>query len=187
MQKWIHIDEQYLQQLRAIEPRIPYSEYGKDKFKPFFGVLFEIEDLSYVTQVSSPKKRHFSMTNQKDFKKIYDLNTSQLLCVVNLNYMFPIPTALIEEVRYKDIDKYRSFKTEKEKSYYISLLKKELNFINRQNLEKDALYLYHLKYSKPFDTISKRCFDFKKLEIVARQLLNNMPTIEPIFHHVDIL
>lgn len=40
---------------------------GSDKYKPFFGVLFETDNLYYVTQVSHPQKRHQKMTQQKDF------------------------------------------------------------------------------------------------------------------------
>lgn len=72
------------------------------------------------------------MNNQKCFKKIFDKN-GKLICVVNLNYMFPIPTKLIEDVKYKNIDKYRTFKNSSEKSQYISLLKRELSIINSMN------------------------------------------------------
>ena len=47
--KWINVDEKYLDYLRSIEHRIPMTDYGSDKYKPFFGVLFEIDNLYYVT------------------------------------------------------------------------------------------------------------------------------------------
>lgn len=169
MMKWIYIDERYLKQLREIEPRIPLSEYGKDKFVPFFGALFEKGELSYVTQVFSPKPRHHRINNQKDFKKIYDQN-NRLLCVVNLNYMFPIPTRLLEYVEYKNIDHYRLFNSELDKSNYIKLLEKELAIINTMDLSSDAINLYHLRYEKPNDSVSKRCFDFKYLEEFAKNI-----------------
>lgn len=168
MKKWTYIDEKYLAQLRSIEPRIPFSNYGCDKFKPFFGVLFTVNNLSYVTQVSSPKPKHKHINNQKDFKKIY--KNGRLICVVNLNYMFPIPTKLLVDVKYKDIDKYRKFNNNKERSKYISLLKDELSIINQMNIEKDAKALYQLKNNYPEDTISKRCLDFKQLEIIANTI-----------------
>ena len=33
---WIDIDDKYLDYLREFEKRIPYSDYGTDKMKPFF-------------------------------------------------------------------------------------------------------------------------------------------------------
>ena len=55
---WLVIDEKYLDYLRETENRIPFSDYGKDKYKPFFGILFETEDFYYVTQISHPQRRH---------------------------------------------------------------------------------------------------------------------------------
>ena len=43
--KWINVDENYLDYLRNVEPRIPRTDYGSDRYKPFFGVLFEAGDL----------------------------------------------------------------------------------------------------------------------------------------------
>ena len=71
MQNWVVVEEAYLDYLRAAEPRIPFSDYGTDKLKPFFGTLFEVGDLVYVTQVSHPKPRHAKMKNSLDFHKIY--------------------------------------------------------------------------------------------------------------------
>jgi len=38
------------------ERRIPFSYYGEDKFKPFFGSLFEVEDIVYVVSFKKKKK-----------------------------------------------------------------------------------------------------------------------------------
>lgn len=46
--EWLVIDEKYLNYLRDKESRIPKSDYGNDKYKPFFGVLFETDILSIV-------------------------------------------------------------------------------------------------------------------------------------------
>ena len=170
MKKWVYIDEKYLNGLRRIESRIPYSDYGNDKFKPFFSPLFQIGELSYVTQVSSPKDRHRYLNEQKDFKKIYDLNNN-LMSVINLNYMFPVPTSILKTVNYRDIDQYRTFKNDDEKSAYIQLLRLELSIINSKNFDQDAKYIYNLKYDKPNNVISRRCLDFKSLEIFAKEYL----------------
>ena len=59
--KWYTVEEDFLTYLRNYESRIPNIDYGDDKFKPFFGKLFEIGDLVYITQVSHPKSRHYTI------------------------------------------------------------------------------------------------------------------------------
>lgn len=180
MQNWLILDEKYLDDLRtSVEPRIPHMDYGKDKLKPFFGVLFEKDDLYYVTQVSHfNQSKHAFMKNAMDFRKIYI--PSKILggqdipaCVVNLNYMFPIPKSLVKNLEYKDITMYRTFKSEQEKSKYIDLLRSELKAINAMNIEDMAKKLYNLKSEHPENRVSLRCFDFAKLEQYAQSCLNN--------------
>ena len=123
--KWINVNEKYLDYLREIEKRIPRTNYGTDKYKPFFGILFEVDDLYYVTQVSHPQERHKKLKQQKDFYKIFDpKNPKRLIAVVNLNYMFPIPKTQTTPFIKKNIHTYRTFISEKDKSKYIDLLQK---------------------------------------------------------------
>lgn len=144
------IDESYLDYLRKYEHRIPKSNYGTSNLKPFFGKLFEKGDLVYVTQISHAKKRHEKMKNSPDFVKIYLSNKSnadkgRLVAVVNLNYMFPVPKLLIQNLNYANINKHRTFNSQKERSQYIYLLKKELNQINSLNINLTAKNLYNRK------------------------------------------
>ena len=63
----INVNEKYLDYLRAFEGRIPRTDYGPDRYKPFFGILFEDEKFYYITQVSHAQDRHKRMKNQPDF------------------------------------------------------------------------------------------------------------------------
>lgn len=162
---WKVVNEYYLDFLRDnYESRVPYSNYGEDKYKPFFSPLFEVNDLVYITQISHPQKRHNDIKQNIDFYKIYNPSDNRLLAVINLNYMFPIHKSLMFDLRYKEIERYRTFKNEEEKSKYIDLLRIELNIINKLPLQKNALKIYDMKYEYPDNYISKRSFDFKKLE-----------------------
>ena len=166
--KWINVNEDYLDYLRNVESRIPRTDYGSDKYKPFFGVLFEIGDLYYITQVSHPQARHQKMKNSKDFCKIFDpKNPTRLIAVVNLNYMFPIPKDQTTPFEKKNIHTYRTFRSETEKSKYIDLLDSELAAINAMNIGSKAEKLYQLRYDKPDDFVSQRCIDFKAMEDLA--------------------
>ncbi len=172
MQNWVIIEERYLDYLRAVESRIPFSDYGANKFKPFFGALFELGDLVYVTQISHAQERHERMRNSLDFIKIYlpdnkFVVTDRLVAVVNLNYMFPVPKSLVQNLDYKDIEQHRSFKSAAEKSRYIDLLTKELKKINALGIACKAKKLYELRKNYPHDRISLRCLDFSALELVA--------------------
>ena len=172
MQNWVVIDEEYLNFLRKAENRIPISNYGADKYKPFFGVLFEVGDLSYVTQISHSQPRHVGMRNAPDFVKIYipdrdPVRPDRLAAVVNLNYMFPVHKSLIKNLEYKDIDKHRTFTSSEEKGRYIDLLNKELEQINKLKIDVRAKNLYERKKHFPFDTVSRRCIDFFSLEPLA--------------------
>lgn len=173
MQNWVVIDEKYLDYLRAAENRIPFSDYGTDKYKPFFGVLFEIGDLAYVTQVSHAQPRHIQMKNAPDFIKIFipDRNPTKpdrLVAVINLNYMFPIHKALIENLEYKNIEKHRTFQTLQEKSQYIDLLTKELAQINKLGVDAKAKKLYEKRKRFPGDAVCRRCIDFCAMEPLAK-------------------
>lgn len=172
---WKVVNEKYLDYLRLLESRIPNSNYGPTKYKPFFGVLFERNDFFYITQISHAQPRHTGMSEKLDFKKIYDPKGGQLLAVVNLNYMFPISKNDIADLHYKDIDNFRTFSSGTERSKYISLLKVELSEINKRALSAPAEKIYEYKYKFPDNTISQRCFDFKALE---NHSLKWSPTLE---------
>lgn len=166
MFKWVDVPDEYLDFLRKNgDKRIPYKDYGADKFKPFFGVLFTTESFAYITQISHPQGRHYHMKDALDFVKIY--KDERLLCIVNLNYMFPVPADLLTEIKYADIEQYRNFNNAKEKSKYIYLLRQELQMINIKDLSKQAKKLYDNKYSYPDSFLSQRCLDLKSLKHLA--------------------
>ena len=96
--------------------------------------------------------------------------------------MFPIPKECTSAFVKKNIGTYRTFKSEKAKSQYINLLDKELKVFNKMDLGTKALQLYHLKYTDPNNTVSKRCIDFKDMEKWAKlysETLNNIEITEP--------
>ncbi len=72
MLNWKTIDTNFLDYLRSGKQRIPKTDYSGERMKPFFGVLFEKDDLCYVTQVSSPKSRYKNVKQTLDFFKFYE-------------------------------------------------------------------------------------------------------------------
>jgi protein AbiQ len=173
---WIILNEEYLDYLRGVEDRIPLTDYGDDKYKPFFGSLFETKDFVYVTQVSSVKKRHYTMTENIDFYKIYDpKNEKRILSVINLNYMFPVPKFETKKIEnYKVIDEVRTFTDDVARSKYIKLLKVELLEINKKNLSENAEKIYINQIHKADSKLAARCFDYKLLEKMAYEWIDKI-------------
>lgn len=162
---WVVVEEAYLDYLRKIDNRIPFSNYGPDKLKPFFGYLFEVEnDIVYLAQVSHPQDKHLLKKEDYSFKKLLHPKSNQLIAVINLNYMFPIKKRDAVNLEYKNIQQYRNFNSPVEMSKYIDLLSLELKIINSMNICDSAKKLYKIKNSYPESRISKVCIDFKKLE-----------------------
>ncbi|MCL2054038.1 MAG: type III toxin-antitoxin system ToxN/AbiQ family toxin [Oscillospiraceae bacterium] len=173
--RWKIPDNKYLDFLREkYEPRIPKTQYGESTFKPFFGDLFSIGEIVYVTQISHPQPRHYKIKNNKDFHKIYHPQSNNLMTIVNLNYMFPIHENLITNLDYLKIDSHIKFSSENEKRKRISFLNIQLKEINKLNLDIKAENLYKHKYEFPDDVISKRCLDFKHLELACLEYMNSL-------------
>lgn len=160
--KWCTIDTDFLNYLKEHEPKIPDINYGEKKLKPFFTPLFKVGELVYVSQVTSPKPRHFSIKEDLDFIKLF--KGEKLIGVVNLNYMFPVPYDFIVEIEYSTLQNFKKFENEKEKNDYIVLLKKEMREIKEKKIDVVAENLYKLKYTFPNNRVAKRCLDFKFLE-----------------------
>ena len=175
---WKIINEDYLNYLRnEYEPRIPFSDYGSNKYKPFFGSLFEFNNIVYVTQISHPQKRHIKLKQNIDFYKIYHPNDGRLIAIINLNYMLPIHKSLLTNLEYKNIENYRTFINEEEKSKYIDLLRLEIKKINELPISKNAVKIYNIKCDYPDNNVAKRCFDFKRLENACQLYMNSQDII----------
>lgn len=163
--------------LRSKEPRLPFNDYGEEHYKPCLYPLFSIKGLTYVVYITSPKPKHRHMGNSKDFKKIFiDTNKKRgryYVGAINLNHMFPVPSKSLLDFKFANIDSVRSFKSSKEKGKYISLLKHELKSVESMNISEAAKELYNFRYDMPQSPISKRCFDFKKLEEFANDYIKN--------------
>lgn len=169
---WCTISKKYIDYLKKYDSRIPDVDYGTDKYKPFFSPLFEKNGLIYVSQVSSKKERHLKMKESIDFIKIFDKENKNLLAVVNLNYMFPVPKNEIIEVKYKEIDNFRTFKDFGQKTKYIKLLQYQMKVIENKNIEKLALTVYKdvntnffLKNrSLPFTLLEEKALEYLKIK-----------------------
>ena len=80
--------------------------------------------------------------------------------------MIPVPENCITQLKYDQIQNFRSFNYEKERIDYIYLLQKEKILIdNLQNIiQTKAKKLYEKCCSNPHTSLAARCCNFRLLE-----------------------
>ena len=162
---WYVIDKNYIKYLTQFDSRVGYVEYG-NRLKLHVGILLTINEFHYYVPISSPKPKHQKMSNNLDFHKLQDETTGYLYTVLNMNNMIPVPDHCLTQLKYNQIENFRSFNSEKEKNDYIYLLQKEKALIDhiQQTLQNKALKLYQKCMAKPGSSLATRCCNFKMLE-----------------------
>ncbi len=162
---WYVVDKNYIQYLSRFDSHVGYAEYG-ERLKLHVGILLTIQSFHYYVPISSAKSKHHKMSNSLDFHKLQDKTDGYLYAVLNLNNMIPVPDFCIQQLKYNQIDHFRIFKTEKEKTDYIYLLQKEKKLIDdiQELLQTKALKLYKKCVTSPDSALATRCCDFKLLE-----------------------
>jgi protein AbiQ len=148
------VSDEYINHLRTVEAKVPNNNYNNKK--PFVGVVFEINDKSYLAPLTSPK---VSIVNIKNgcpsvFKLHEQDNVDHSLGAVRIQYMIPVPSSELTELDFDSRgNKYRK------------LLDKQILFIRKHEdeVKKRASKLYSLVAKKvPF--FSKISCDFQALE-----------------------
>lgn len=167
---WYVIDKEYVKYLSDYDRRVGFVDYG-DRLKLHIGVVLTVNNMKYYVPVSSPKEKHFTMSNTIDFHRIEDPDTRRLYAVINLNNMIPVPEDKVTQLFYRDVQNYRAFSDDREKNKYIFLLKREKAIIDRiaDKLTEKASRLYKEVVRTPDSKVSKRCCNFPALEEMARR------------------
>lgn len=168
------INKDYVNELKRIDNLVGDVEYGADKLKFHLGIIIKVNDNDYYVPVSSPKPKHFRMSDSVDFIKINHYSTGDLLCVLNLNNMIPAPKNCVEQLKSNNVDKYRTFTSETEKNDYIFLLMEELLSIKdkEDKILNNANKLYQICSTIPDSPILLRCCKFKELEKICNKWKN---------------
>lgn len=162
---WYVVDKDYIKYLLRFDSRVGYVGYG-EKIKLHVGVLLMVNSYRYYVPISSPKNKHYRMSNCMDFHKLQDANTGVLYAVLNLNNMIPVPDSCVTQLKYNQVEQFRSFKDEKEKNDYIYLLQKEKAIIDsiQDTIQRKEEKLYNKCLRSPDSSFASRCCDFKLLE-----------------------
>ncbi len=163
--KLYKIREDYIDFLRKYDSKVLYN---KNEKRVYIGVIFPINDTKYFIPLSSPKKKHETMKNTIDFLKINNGEDG----AINFNNMIPIIDDVVVEFNILD----------EKRIGYKNILFNQVKFIKREskNILENAIKLYE-KVTKYNSYISKRCVNFKLLEMVA----NNYQTYQEVALTVD--
>lgn len=162
---WYVVDKKYINYLTQFDSRVGYVEYG-ERLKLHVGILLTIGDFHYYVPISSAKPKHHKMSNSLDFHKLQDESTGYLYAVLNINNMIPVPDNCLIQLKYNQVEIFRSFRNEKEKTDYVYLLQKEKALIDniQGTLQNKAIKLYQKCIAKPDSSLATRCCNFKMLE-----------------------
>lgn len=154
-----NVKDGYIKFLRNYDSQV--SE-NKHESRPYIGVVLEICGIKYYAPFTSPKAKHKTMKNGKDFRKI----ANGTLGAINFNNMIPVPDdALI----LKDIDNESD-------EQYKRLLQNQYKEIKNDwaQIEKTATNLRNLvvtddsKLSNYEKQIKARCCKLSLLESVCQ-------------------
>lgn len=162
---WYIVDKEYINYLKQFDPRVGYVEYG-ERLKLHVGILLTVGEFNYYVPISSAKPKHQRMSNSLDFHKLQDETTGYLYAVLNINNMIPVPKSCITQLKYNQIQNFRSFNNEKERIDYIYLLQKEKALIDnvQTTIQSKAEKLYKKCCSNPHTSLAARCCSFHLLE-----------------------
>ena len=162
---WYVVNKKYIDYLSQFDSRLGYVEYG-ERLKLHVGILLTVNNCHYYVPISSAKPKHQRMSNSLDFHKLRDAATGYLYAVLNLNNMIPVPDSCITQLKYNNIEQFRSFANEKEKNDYIYLLQKEKIIIDNLEtiIQHKAEKLYEKCIRFPDSSLAARCCNFKLLE-----------------------
>ena len=152
--KFYAIKDDYVNYLRKFDSRI----YENRARRPYIGVVCFVNEIKYYVPLSSPKPKHQTMKNTKDFHKIME----GIYGAVNFNYMIPVcDDDLIE----KDI------KNEPDVKYKMLLQNQYFEVLKIENIIcKKANDLYMLVQTNNTDLtpndirIKERCCNYSMLE-----------------------
>lgn len=153
--KFYNIKNEYIEYLRKIDKTVLFNKQEK---RPYIGIVLEIGENNYYVPLASPKEKHKTMKNGKDFSKI----ASGSLGAINFNNMIPVPN---EALLIKDID------NEPNEQYKNLLQKQYVEILNTQeNIRKKAQELHNLSLlpdkglSENDIKVKNRCCNFALLE-----------------------
>lgn len=141
--------------LRTHDHRVPQVDKGGQTYdRPLVGIVLEIEGNKFYAPLSSPKPKHRTMKNNKDFIKI----DGGKYGVINLNNMVPVQDGYAAKLNIVSYPR-----ANKQDLDYLNLLTNQLSWCNsnKSNILKKSKELFDsIKNGKASENLRLRCCDF---------------------------
>lgn len=157
------IDVKYVRDLAHVDDNVmSVSPQMKKANRPFVGIVIVNGDRRYCIPLSSPKPKHESMRNGRDFTKVFDPK-GRLIAVLNFNNMIPVNSEVVSAIdlgiRASDSADDRAYKF---------LMRNQIEWCNAHadEIVRKANKLYAIVTEQPekYHGLVKRCCDFKRME-----------------------
>lgn len=182
---WCRISKKYIKYLKKIEPRIINIRYKGEKFKPLFVPLFLVEnDLVYVGQILTYKKKFDLLEDNFNYIKIYSEKGTKILGKINLNYMFPVPKNELFFIDSFNIKYFVNYKSKNQESEYTQLSERILELINNKTIVDRSKDFYNKVINR--NVIEKKFFNFKLLEEEAKKWDIKFLYLTPLEAHIKL-
>lgn len=163
--KLYEVTDEYIEYLKQFDNKVYDTKEGNREVKrKYLGIVLSINDMNYYVPLSSPKKSDFKENRIRKsippiIRIVYkDKNTGkiELKGTLRIGNMIPIPES---ELIYYDVNK-------EENSNYQILVKKELNFIEKNitMIKEYATIVYNQKVNNRHVSYENELVDYKLLE-----------------------
>jgi protein AbiQ len=158
----------YIRDLAKVDDNVmSVSPQTRKENRPFVGIVVICDNKKYCVPLTSPKPKHMSMKNDKDFSRMFDKGNKLIGCL-NFNNMIPVDDSVLLPI---DMEVHKSDSPGEQA--YKALLNDQLDWCN-DNLEaitSKAGKLYKIVTETPdkMKNLTRRCCDFKKLEQVLEK------------------
>lgn len=165
--KVYRVKDDYITYLRAKEDKVLKN---KNERRPYVGVVLTINNFNYYVPLSSPKKKHKTMKNSKDFHKIENGKYG----AINFNKIIPVPSECIISFKFED----------EEDEEYRLLLQNQYNVIKNMGkvIENKSRGIYNIFHTNDEDLtpadlkVKYRCCNFDLLENMCNEYIHTGKT-----------
>ena len=155
------ISGDYTKFLYQFDSKVPL-EHENTGYRKFVGVVLHIDGIKYFAPMSSPKPKHSKLP--ESMPDIYKI-CKGAHGIINLNNMIPVPDSCVYKV---------DIASEPDSKYRILLEKQAREIKDKSDLiQKKASKLYRLVCSDKIPKLNNRCCDYKKLETLADEYLDD--------------
>ena len=163
--KIYRVQDDYIKYLRTKEKRVLEN---KNERIPYVGIILTVNNLNYFVPLSSPKPKHKTMKNTKDFHKI----ANGIYGAINFNKIIPVPTECIINFRFEN-EEDQEYRLLLQNQYKI--IKDMMDII--ENKTKRIYEIFHTndKDLTPADLkVIRRCCNFDLLEKMCKEYKKSM-------------